>query len=244
VNSVKANPTCRLTTFDLVWGCTVFLFVGLGIGACLIPRPLNLDEVHKWAYNKSQWWLHTRWMGTPIQKSPLDLWTYSELLYETKPDVLIETGTFVGGSSLYCASIFDLLGHGRVITIDIEKHPNLPQHPRITYLRGSSTSDEILRQVKAAIRPGETVMVVLDSDHRKAHVLRELTAYSPLVSPGNYLVAEDGDINGHPVYPEFGPGPYEAVSEFLASNGDFAPDKTREKYGITFFPNGWLKRLR
>ncbi len=130
------------------------------------------------------------------------------------------------------------------MTIDIFEYPNRPQHPRITYLFGSSTSDAIFQEVKNSIHPGERVMVSLDSDHHKAHVLNELRLYSTIVTVGNYLVVEDTDINGHPILPEFGPGPMEAVEEFLKNNPDFMQDRSREKFGVTMFPGGWLKRVR
>jgi cephalosporin hydroxylase len=87
-------------------------------------------------------------------------------------------------------------------------------------------------------------MVSLDSDHHKDHVLKELKLYGPLVTPGNYLVVEDTDINGHPVMPRWGPGPMEAVEEFMKNNSDFIQDRSREKFGVTLFPGGWLKRVR
>ena len=130
------------------------------------------------------------------------------------------------------------------MSIDIVAYPNRPQNERITYLLGSSTSDAIFQKVKDSIRPGEKVMVSLDSDHHKAHVLDELRLYSSLVTVGNYLVVEDTDINGHPVYPTFGPGPMEAVQEFLKTNSNFEQDRSREKFGVTMYPGGWLKRVR
>jgi cephalosporin hydroxylase len=186
----------------------------------------------------------TYWMGTELQKCPMDLFTFQEILYETKPDVLVEAGTYKGGSAAYYASIFDLMHKGRIVTIDIEKYPNLPQHPRITYLLGSSTSDEILKQVKAAIQPGERVMVVLDSDHHRDHVYKEMQLYSPLVSPGCYLIVEDTHFNGHPILPRFGPGPFEAVQDFQKGNKDFVADARRERFLMTFNPGGFLKRIR
>jgi cephalosporin hydroxylase len=130
------------------------------------------------------------------------------------------------------------------LTIDIEEYPGRPQNARITYLLGSSTSDAIIQQVRNSIRPGEKVMVSLDSDHHQDHVLKELKLYGPLVTPGNYLVVEDTDINGHPVMPRWGPGPMEAVEEFMKNNSDFIQDRSREKFGVTLFPGGWLKRVR
>jgi cephalosporin hydroxylase len=202
------------------------------------------ESFHRWYYEHgAQTWFNSHWLGVQIEKTPWDMWTYQEILQETKPDVLIECGTAKGGSAYYFATMFDLLKHGRVITIDIESDPGRPAHPRITYLVGSSTSDAIVRAVRDAIKPGERVMVSLDSDHRKAHVADELRLYSPMVTPGQYLVVEDTDINGHPVLPLFGPGPMEAVTEFLPKHPEFKPDAYRERFGVSFFPHGWLKRV-
>ena len=187
---------------------------------------------------------NTRWLGVRVQKCPFDLWAMQEILHETRPDVLIEMGTFKGGSALYFASLFDLMNHGRVITVDIEDQPEKPRHPRITYLLGSSTSDQIVRSVRSLIRPGETAMLVLDSDHHRDHVLRELNLYHDLVSAGMYLIVEDTHFNGHPILPKFGPGPMEAVQEFLKTHGEFVPDRSREKFLMSFNYSGYLKRGR
>ncbi len=183
-----------------------------------------------------------RWFGTPIQKNPMDLWIYQEILYEVKPDVVVECGTYKGGTALYIANLMDLIGKGRVITIDIERQPSLPQHPRITYLLGSSTAPEILDRVKSGIKPGETVMVLLDSDHSAKHVRNELRLYPSLVTPGSYVIVEDTHMNGHPILPHFGPGPMEAVNEFLQGTREFAVDPAREKLLFTFNPRGYLRR--
>jgi cephalosporin hydroxylase len=185
-----------------------------------------------------------RWFGTPVQKNPMDLWIYQEMISEVRPDVIVECGTYKGGSALYMAHLMDLGGKGRLITIDIERYPDLPVHPRITFLLGSSTDPEIVRQVREAIRPGESVMVFLDSDHSKAHVSKELELYHDLVTRGSYLVVEDTDLNGHPILPKHGPGPMEAAEEFLRGNEGFEVDRSREKLLVTFNPRGYLKRVR
>ncbi len=189
-------------------------------------------------------WTSTSWLGTTVLKCPLDLWNYQEILVETRPDLIIETGTHVGGSALYMAGICDLIGNGRIVTVDIEDRPGRPVHGRITYLEGSSTSDEMLEQVTAFVQEAARVMVILDSDHSHDHVLRELELYAPLVSKGCYLVVEDTNVNGHPVVPGFGPGPMEALNEFLSGTNDFEVDRSREKLMLTFNPSGYLLRVR
>ena len=205
----------------------------------------RVDAFHRWYYDNSErTWNNTRWRGVLVQKNPFDLWVYQELIMETHPDVLIEAGTFKGGSAYFFASIFDLLGRGRVYTIDIQEYPNRPQHRRINYLLGSSTSEAVVQKIKNAIRPRERVMVSLDSNHSKAHVLNELKIYSDIVTLGSYLVVEDTNVNGHPVWPDFGPGPWEAVQEFRKADTRFVVDESRERFGMTFNPSGWLKRVR
>ncbi len=201
-----------------------------------------ISQFHQLYYN-SKIWMNTTWMGTPVQKCPLDLWIYQEIIHETRPDLIIETGTADGGGAHYLASLCDLLQKGRVISVDIIANPDRPLHPRITYLTGSSTAPEILAAIRKMIFPGTRVMVVLDSDHHLEHVLAELRLYSPLVTPGCYLVVEDTNINGHPVFPDYGPGPMEALNHFLFENHQFIIDSNREKLYLTFFPKGFLRRI-
>jgi len=185
---------------------------------------------------------HTYWLGIPILKSPLDAWIYQEIIWELRPDLIIESGTARGGSALFFSSMCDLVGNGHVVSIDIEAGSDV-HHPRLTLLQGDSTSPAIISKV-AELASGTTRrMVVLDSDHSAAHVRRELNAYRDFVSPGSYLVVEDTNVNGHPVMPEHGPGPFEAVADFLNDNPDFTVDHSREqKFLMTYFPNGYLKR--
>ncbi len=244
----EVSPTAKSKTSGLSLKRVPFLY-GLVVWVRSVWKSRSerkvLDAFHRWFYDHAgETWANSHWLGVHTEKCPLDAWIYQEIIYETKPDVLVEAGTCKGGSAYYFASLFDLLKRGRVLAIDIEKFPGRPQHDRVTYLIGSSTSDAIIQTVKNSIHPGEKVMVVLDSDHRKDHVVEELTLYSPLVTVGNYLVCEDTNLNGHPVVPSFGPGPMEAVEEFLKTNSDFIQDRSREKFGVTLFPGGWLKKVR
>ena len=189
-------------------------------------------------------WNRSRWLGVPAFKCPLDLWVYQEILFQTRPDLVVETGTASGGSAYFFASVCDQIGSGRVITIDVNRREDFPAHARITYLTGSSTAPEIVTAVAEAIGPEERVMVILDSDHAKDHVLEELRSYAPLVTRGNYLVVEDTNLNGNPVFPEHGPGPREAVEEFMSEDDGFVVDSSREKFLLTFNPGGFLKRVK
>jgi cephalosporin hydroxylase len=190
-----------------------------------------------------QTWWNTRFLGAAILKCPLDLWVYQEIIHELRPDVIIETGTAFGGSALYMASICDLIGKGRVITIDITPQEKRPKHERITYLTGSSVASEMVERVRDAIGHEDTVMVILDSDHSRRHVLEEMRLYAPLITKGSYLIVEDTNVYGHPVRRSHGPGPMEAVESFLKESEQFAIDDTREKFYLTFNPRGYLKKL-
>ena len=191
--------------------------------------------------DRTETWRNTFWMGVPILKCPMDLWIYQELLHAERPDLIVETGTHSGGSGLYLASLCDLLDHGAVVSVDVAPRDNLPVHERLTYIRGSSTDPAIVKQVHERAAGGKT-LVILDSDHSRKHVLAELDAYSSLTPIGHHLIVEDTNLNGNPVRPNYGPGPMEAVEDFLAGNPGFEIDSSMEKFKVTFNPNGFLKR--
>lgn len=182
-------------------------------------------------------------------KLPLDLWIYQEIIYTIKPDVIIESGTYRGGSALYLAVLCDAVKKGKVITVDNLSYkqkidPKVLRHKRIRFIQGSSIDRKTISQVRSLIRPGVKVLVILDSDHKKDHVLKELTLYSKFVSKGSYLILEDTNINGNPVYSKFGPGPMEALQSFLRMNKKFKPDKRMEKLLLTFNPSGYLLKIK
>jgi cephalosporin hydroxylase len=185
--------------------------------------------------------INISWFGYATLKCPLDLWMYQELLARSRPDIVIECGTFEGGSGLFLAMILDQIGHGQVISIDIKDRPGRPRHARLTYLTGSSTDPLIVAEVKRRVGSGR-VLVILDSDHREPHVLEEMRIYSELVHPGDYLIVEDTNINGHPTWPDYGPGPMEALDKFLSSRSDFIVDARCERFLMTLQPRGYLKR--
>ncbi len=203
------------------------------------------NAFHKLYYNNHEiTWNNTYWLGTKVLKCPLDLWIYQEIIYETKPDIIIECGTASGGSALYMASICDLVNKGSVLTIDIEPSEGKPHHERVTYLVGSSIAPETIVQLRKLIPDKSRIMIILDSDHSKPHVLEELKIYSQLVTKDCYLIVEDTNINGHPVLPEHGAGPMEALEEFLISNDEFVVDMNRQKLFLTFNPKGYLKKCK
>jgi cephalosporin hydroxylase len=199
-------------------------------------------EFHRVYYDSpSRTWGNTFWFGTPTQKCPLDLWVYQEILYELRPELIVETGTASGGSALFLASVCELLGRGEVVSVDILQQER-PTHERVTYLTGSSIAPEIARGITELAGDRSPVLVILDSDHTRDHVLEELRLFGPLVTPGSYLIVEDTNINGHPVLPDFGPGPMEAAAEFLRESPEFTIDLEREKFFLTFNPRGFLRK--
>ena len=192
----------------------------------------------------SRIWQKTSWLGTSALKLPTDLWIYQEILYDIKPNIIIETGTMYGGSALFLATICDVIKKGSIISIDINRKDSFPVHERIKYITGSSTDEEIVKQVKNMIKTDDKVIVILDSDHSKKHVLNEMEIYSKLVSKDSYLIVEDTAVNGHPVEPDFGDGPMEAVEEFLRTHDEFEIDFDKEKFLLTWNPNGYLKKIK
>jgi len=195
------------------------------------------------------------WLGRPIIQFSSDVVAIQELLWNVRPDVVIETGVAHGGSLVLSASILELIGKGRVIGIDIEIRPHnraaIEAHPlkkRIELIEASSIAPETLDAVRNAIGDAESVLVIFDSNHTRAHVLQELTLYAPLVTPGSYMVAHDGaqewvwDIPAGKAEWK-GNGPLDAIHEFLAAHKEFRVDPHYTRFGVTSSPDGYLRRL-
>ena len=181
------------------------------------------------------------YFGIRTLKNPNDIWVYQEIIFATKPDVIVEIGIYNGGSTLYFAHLFDLIGKGRVIGIDLT-HETVPsqvkQHKRITLLEGDACA--IFDKVRAMISPGERVLVIEDSSHTYDNTLQVLRKFSPLIRPGDYFIVEDS-ICYHGLDTGFYPGPYEAVKTFMQENADFTVDRSKE-FLITWNPMGYLRR--
>jgi cephalosporin hydroxylase len=204
------------------------------------------DQFHRLFYHVSlRTWQDTWYRGILTYKCPTDMWVYQELIHDLRPGLVVETGTFRGGSALFIADLLETVGHGEIITIDIEDQPDRPSHPRLTYLTGSSVATEVVDSVRRRLPTnGSPVIVILDSEHSRDHVAAEIKAYAPLVTVGSYLVVEDTNVNGHPAAPYFGPGPYEAAEAFLEGEPGFEVDPRCERYFLTLNPSGYLRRVR
>ena len=202
------------------------------------------------------------WFGAPMIQLPDDMLRYQEVVFSLQPDVIIETGVAHGGSLIYSASLCKLIGKGRVIGIDIEIRPKnrerIENHPLaglITLIEGSSTAPEVVKQVKDQVRPGEKVLVVLDSNHTYAHVAEELEAYAPLVTPGSYILATDGIMRDLTDVPRGNPdwkknNPANAAEDFVGRNQQFIIEEPQWLFrestlqgNVTHWPSAWLKRV-
>ena len=186
------------------------------------------------------------WMGVKALKNPLDLWIYQEIVARVRPDVLVEIGSFEGGSTLFYAQLFDLLGQGEVLSVDLDHSRFAVRHPRVTILTGDCSSPEVLGKVEERCR-GRRALVIHDGDHRREAVRRDLELYAPFVSVGSYLIVEDGILDLFPPNDDFGfieQGPYPATLDFLARHPEFEIDESCERYVATYNPRGFLRRMR
>ena len=224
--------------------------------ALLSPKSTT-DRFHNLFYNNPETVERNRWMGIPAIQNPNDVWITQEILFEVKPDFLVEAGTYLGGSAVLWAMVLrEINPASRVITIDIEDHlketRELPIfQERVDFLLGSSTAPQIVAEVKRRVA-GHSVVIILDSNHVKSHVFNELKAYADIVQAGGYIIVQDSDINGHPVILDpkghaasyIGQdGPMEAIEQFLAVDKRFKIDLARERLMLTMNPCGYLRRV-
>lgn len=208
--------------------------------------------------NKARYSYSFTWMGRPIIQFPQDMIAMQEIIWEIKPDLIIETGIAHGGSLIYYASLLELIGKGEVlgIDVDIREHnrreiENHQMYKRIHMIEGSSISAEVVDQVKTHVTGKQIVLVSLDSNHTHDHVLRELELYAPFVSLNSYLVTFDTIVEYLPEnYVEgkpwsIGNNPKTAVDEFLKKNNNFIKDTAIDnKLLISVAPEGYLKRIK
>jgi cephalosporin hydroxylase len=214
----------------------------------LVPKELQTEITT--IFHRLRIWDNMYYLGIKILKNPCDLWVMQQISYDIKPDYIIEAGTADGGSALYFAHILEGMGlhNSKVITIDIfdrtQAVSKLPLWKKmVEFMHGSSTDSAIVEKIRRRVK-GKKVIVVLDSNHSRDHVFKELLSYGPIVSPGSYLVVEDTMIDGIPVAPDYGPGPMSAAIDFLKTEqgANFTQDVTREAMILTFNPGGWLRK--
>lgn len=209
--------------------------------------------------NSAQYSYNFSWMGRPIIQYPQDMVAMQEIIWDIKPDLIIETGIAHGGSLVFYASILELIGNGKVLGIDIDIRPhnrreieNHPMAKRIQMIQGSSVDVAIVKQVGEIVQDHQKVLVCLDSNHTHQHVLEELHHYAPFVSVGSYLVVFDTIVEDlpenyfHQTRPwGVGNNPKTAVHEFLGSRNDFEVDQMIDnKLLISVAPSGYLKRIK
>jgi cephalosporin hydroxylase len=185
------------------------------------------------------------WMGAKTLKNPLDAWIYQELIYTVKPDVIVEIGSYAGGSTLYFAHLLELMGNGMVISVDIDRANYKVSHKRITEFTGDSASPEVFQQVEQLCR-GKAVLVMHDGGHEKEQVAKDLALYSKLVTRGSYFIVEDSIVDLFDEGEDLGTkyeGPMGAILEFIAENKHFEIDEECERYLLTYNQKGFLKRI-
>lgn len=179
------------------------------------------------------------WMGVRALKNPLDAWIYQEIIYEVRPAVIVELGGAFGGSALFLCHMMDLLNlDAQLISVDHQHSEFVADHPRIVKVTGD-TRDPAVVQRTHELSAGRRGLVIHDASHVAEVVLEDLSNYSDLVAPGSYLIVEDGVrdfIAGKP-------GPVMAVNEFMKAHPEFELDPTRERFGLTYNPRGFLRRL-
>jgi len=196
-------------------------------------------------------WQDLRFQNVKVAQNPLDLWMTQQIIFETQPDFIVATGAREGGSALFYAGALNGMGldRSRVLTVDAQDLTRdasaRPLWKRyVEFSRGDSTDPSLVARIAARTRGGKTMVILDSADHTLPHVLQELRAYAPLVSRGAYLIAGSTYLDGVPVRPGVGPGPFEAVRRFLEGGGgkDFEQDAAREMMILTFNPGGWLRR--
>jgi cephalosporin hydroxylase len=200
----------------------------------------------RWFHERNVWKAMT-WHGIRTLKLPSDIWNYQEIIFERRIEHVIETGTRHGGSAVFFAeTLAARRAAGPVVSIDIDANSRqIKGCEGVHFLTGDSASPAIVaRALELLPAPRGPVFLILDSDHSRDHVLRELRTWVPRLQPGDYLVVEDTIVNGHPVRPEHGPGPWEAITQYLAeAPGLLGHDAAREaKFGATFAVRGYYTR--
>jgi cephalosporin hydroxylase len=209
-------------------------------------RATPVPDDLRWAFTDAVWrnlpWRHTTWLGAPVHSAPTDLLAYQEIVSRVRPDWIIEVGASDEGRATFLASICDLVGHGRVLSIRERPGDEPPARPRLVCCTGPPLDPRTREHVHGLVDGGHAV-VLLGTCADRATTAAQFDAYADLVRVGSYAVVTDTIVNGRPVWPSFGPGPGEAVKQILARHGEFVPDPAMEKYALSFNPGGFLRRV-
>jgi cephalosporin hydroxylase len=218
------------------------LEAGDGRPARPMPVAEELRDEFIDAFWRSGEWHRVSWLGKPVHRPPTDLFAYQELIFRLRPDWIIETRTGAGGRALFLASICDLVDSGQVVSIDNYPLVDPPQHPRITYLRGDPSSEDVAARVRDVVGEPPNALVIVGGTSGP-QVAAAYATYASLVPVGSYLVVEDTILGGNPVWPAFGSRPAAAVQEIIGT-GEFVPDPSLERLALTFNRGGYLRRVR
>jgi cephalosporin hydroxylase len=266
------------TRWDNPWGDTVGVFrkpgsiqapsetakrsaaavpVPRATAVALSPKVRDPEYAQRYGMTLADWMIRHQeeivfdqvtWMGVKAYKNPLDCWIYQEIVHEVRPEVIVEIGSYAGGSTLYLCHLLDMLGRGTVVSVDIDRSAFQIQHARLLEVTGDCGSPEVRDRV-AGLCAGRRTMVIHDADHGRDAVLRDLRLYADLVTPGSYLIVEDGvvdvfDPNATSRLGWHRQGPMVATRLFLEEDDRFVVDLSRERYLITYNPRGFLKRVK
>jgi cephalosporin hydroxylase len=210
-------------------------------------RPVPVPDDLRWSFTEAAWrnlpWRRTTWLGQPVHTAPTDLLAYQEILSRVRPDWVVEIGAGDEGRARFLASICELIGHGQVLSLRSPELPDPVPHPRLQVLAGEGSDPDVRGRVHDLVGSGSAV-VLLGACADRATTARQFEDYAGLVGVGSYVVVTDTVVNGRPVWPSFGPGPFEAVKQILGLHGEFVADPDMEKYALSFNPGGFLRRVR
>jgi cephalosporin hydroxylase len=209
-----------------------------------VPVPDDLKAAFTEAVWRSAPETNAQWLGRPLTTSPTDLLAYQELIVNVRPDWIVEAGADDSGRTGFLASICDLVGHGQIVAIGDACADDPLLHPRVHHVVGQAFEQRAADEVRALVPAGSRALVIIATRARRDRTVRTFEAYAPLVPVGSYVVVADTILNGHPVWPDFGAGPAEAVRKILDAHAEFVVDRTMEKFSLTFNPGGFLRRVR
>ena len=255
IQAIRSRPLLSSLIQVVAWpGDLLIAFIILRGRSCQIDRNLGLPKMLgvpllAWInYHRNEMSdARCKWMGQRALKNPMDCWIYQEIIYEVKPDLIIEFGNKNGGSTLFLAGLCELMGHGRIVAVDKNHSQFTARHPKIELITGDCGSEETITAVRTRCQ-GQKVLIIHDADHSREAVLRDLRNYADLVSLGSYFIVEDtiGNMRGYGgrrfLIPKFNTAA-QAINKFLKETQKFNVDQSRERYILTYNHGGFLQRV-